>query len=141
MVRKMSSTQVFMVAGVNHDTPRIFSSSGEQLRGRLEQDVARKARLRLKGSSSSDGLEVGVDTPFLDGPATTSISESEFVRLVLDEEGPDRWLSSSRSSSFVGSDIFFFFFFFFNLILEIIISCFLNRRYNRELPFPRNSDI
>jgi hypothetical protein len=46
MVKKMSSTQVFVVAGVNQGTPRIFSSSGEQLGGRLEQDVARKARLR-----------------------------------------------------------------------------------------------
>ena len=89
MVRKMSSKQVLVVAGVNQETPRILSSSGEQLRGRLEADVARKARLRLKGSSSSEGLEVGVDTPFLDGPATTSISESEFVKLVLAEDGPD----------------------------------------------------
>jgi hypothetical protein len=89
MVKKMSSTQVLVVAGVNQETPRIFSSSGEQLRGRLEADVARKARFRLKGSSSSDGLEVGVDPLFLDGPATTSISESEFEKLVLDEDGPD----------------------------------------------------
>ena len=137
MVRKMSSTQVFVVAGVNQDTPRIFSSSGEQLRGRLEQDVARKARLRLNGSSSSDGLEVGVERPFLDGPATTSISESEFVKLVLDEEGPDRWSSSSRSLSLVGSDIFVRKRFFQNNFWEIIISCFSHKRYNRELPFPR----
>jgi hypothetical protein len=53
-------------------------------------------------------LEVGVDRPFLDGPATTSISESEFVKLVLEEDRPERWFSSSRSSSLVGSDIFSF---------------------------------
>ncbi len=80
---------MLVVAGVNQVTPRILSSSGEQLRGLLEADVARKARLRLYGSSSSEGLEVGVVPLFLDGPATTSISESELVKLVLDDDGPD----------------------------------------------------
>ena len=79
---------MLVVAGVYQETPRILSSSGEQLRGLLEADVARKARLRLNGSSSSEGLEVGVPL-FLDGPATTSISESELVKLVLDDEGPE----------------------------------------------------
>ena len=106
MVRKMSSRQVLVVAGVNHETPRILSSSGEQLRGLLEADVARKARFRLNGSSSSKGLEVGVVPLFLEGPATTSISESELVKLVLAEDGPECCCRSFRRSSLEGSDIF-----------------------------------
>ena len=52
-------------------------------------DIDTHAWFKLKGSSSSDGAGGGVVSFFLDGPATTSISESEFVRLVLAEDGPE----------------------------------------------------